>query len=106
VTLAGQIMQSEFERMRLVDWKDISDAVKYPASKDITADAKASFGSASAIASTFTITRAVVDVPGRIDMKQITVTTTWKSYDGRSLSRSYATYYGRNGLYDYFYNSY
>jgi hypothetical protein len=101
VTLSGQIMQSEFEKMRLEDWSVIAG---YAASTDITASAKASFASSSAIINTFTMTRTVSDV--HTDMKLITITTTWKSYDGRQHSRSYSTYYGKNGLYDYFYNSY
>lgn len=101
VTLAGQIMQSEFEKMRLEDWAAVS---AYPASADITGPVKASFAASSSITNSFTIRRDVVDV--RADMKQITLVTTWRTYDGRTLTRSYTTYYGQNGLYDYFYNSY
>ena len=38
-------------------------------------------------------------------MKKVTLTVTWRSYDGRNITRSYSSYYGQNGLYDYFYNS-
>jgi hypothetical protein len=101
VTMAGQIMQGEFEKMRLEDWSVIAG---YPASADITATAKASFASSSAITGTFTLRRTVSEV--HPDMKLITLATTWKGYDGRTHSREYSTYYGKNGLYDYFYNSY
>lgn len=101
ITLAGQVMQSELEKIRLEDWAAIA---AYPASTDITAAAAASFGASGAIANSFTLNRAVADV--HTDMRQITLTTTWRTIDGRSMSRSYTTYYGRNGLYDYFYNSY
>jgi Tfp pilus assembly protein PilV len=101
ITLAGQIMQGEFEKMRLEDWSVITG---YPSSADVTASAKANFSTSSAIINTFTINRTVSDV--HTDMKLITLTTTWKGYDGRVHSRSYSTYYGKNGLYDYFYNSY
>lgn len=101
VTLAGQMMQSAIEKMRLESWTTISG---YATSEDITSTVTSSFASSNAITGTFTITRDISDV--HTDMKQITLTTTWKSFDGRTSSRSYVTYYGRNGLYDYYYNSY
>ena len=101
VTLAGQIMQSEFEKIRLMDWKTLTDPAR-PATQDITATALAGF--TNAITNTFTVTETVGDV--HANMKQITVTTTWKGYDGRVFTRTYMTYYGKDGLYDYIYNSY
>ena len=101
VTMAGQMMQSAMEKMRLESWAEIS---AYTSSEDITSSVATYFSSSSAIINTFTITRSISDV--HTDMKQITLTTTWKSFDGRTSSRSYITYYGRNGLYDYYYNSY
>jgi Tfp pilus assembly protein PilV len=99
VTSAGQIMQSELEKMRLKDWSVISGYEAGPTT--ITIDS--SFTTNPAIGSRFTLTRSVADV--HTDMKSITLTIAWKSYDGRSQTRSYQTYYGRNGLYDFFYNS-
>lgn len=101
ITLAGQVMQSEFERMRLDDWAVI-DA--YGATTDLTGSIGSAFGASAAITNTFTLARTVSDV--RADLKQITLTIGWRTYDGRAFSRSYTTYYGKNGLYDYFYNSY
>jgi prepilin-type N-terminal cleavage/methylation domain-containing protein len=101
ITLAGQIMQSEFEKMRLADWTAIN---AYPATSDLTPNITAGFGASAAITSTFTLTRTVAEV--HTDMKQITLTMTWKGYDGRLFTRSYSTTYGQHGLYDYFYNSY
>ncbi len=99
ITSAGQIMQSELEKMRLKDWTTVSAYAAGPTA--VTIDS--SFTSNPAIGSRFTLTRTVADV--HTDMKSITLTIAWKSYDGRPFSRSYQTYYGRNGLYDYFYNS-
>jgi hypothetical protein len=102
VTLAAQIMQSEFEKMRLKDWTTI-DA--YPVSPDVsTLTIDSTFTSNAAIGNRFTLTRTVTVV--HPEMKKITLSISWRGYDGRSLSRSYSTYYGRNGLYDFFYNSY
>ncbi len=99
ITIAGQIMQSEFEKMRLVPWATV-DA--YAASTD-PLEVDASFTSNSFIGTRFAMARTVTAV--RANMKQITLTVTWRNYDGRLISRSYSSYYGQNGLYDYFYNS-
>ena len=100
ITLAGQIMQSELEKMRLKDWATIAG---YP-SAETTLTIDTVFTSNAAIGNRFTLTRTVADA--HTDMKEITLTVTWRGYDARSNSRSYKTYYGRNGLYDFFYNSY
>lgn len=100
ITLAGQVMQSEFEKIRLKDWTTVS---AYPsASTTLTIDS--AFTSNPAVGNRFTLTRTVADV--HTDMKEITLTISWRGYDGRTFSRSYKTYYGKNGLYDYFFNSY
>ena len=99
ITSAGQIMQSELEKMRLKDWSVVNAWAAGPTT--VTIDS--SFTSNPAIGTRFALTRTVAEV--HTDMKSITLTIAWKSYDGRPYSRSYQTYYGRNGLYDYFYNS-
>ncbi len=100
ITLAGQMMQGEFEKMRLKDWATISTYAAGPTT--LTIDP--TFTSNAAIGHRFTLQRTVADV--NADMKQITLTITWNGYDARPHSRFYTTYYGRNGLYDFFYNSY
>jgi hypothetical protein len=112
-TLAGQILQSEFEKMRLKDWNTVVGGSGY-AGYEYNADGSAVaqpvtltidpvYTSNAAIGNRFTLTRTVSDV--HTDMKKITLLITWRGYDGRSVSRSYYTYYGKNGLYDFFYNS-
>lgn len=98
-TIAGQIMQSEFEKMRLAPWTTV-DAY---ASTTNPLAVDSSFTNNAYIGTRFTMVRTVTLV--RTGMKQITLTVTWRNYDGRSISRSYSSYYGQNGLYDYFYNS-
>lgn len=100
VTLAGQIMQGEFERVRLKDWNTVA---AYPAGPT-TLTIDPAFTSDPAIGNRFTLTRSVS--ARNDDMKEITLTITWRGFDGRTFSRFYKTHYGRNGLYDYFYNSY
>ncbi len=98
-TIAGQIMQSEFEKMRLAPWTTV-DA--YASSTNPLA-VDSSFTANAYIGTRFTMARTVTLI--RTGMKQITLTVTWRNYNGRSISRSYSSYYGQNGLYDYFYNS-
>lgn len=101
ITIAGQIMQSEFEKMRLQPWTTI-DA--YDASgTDVSLAVDTSFTDNEFIGNRFTMTRKVELI--RTGMKKVTLTVTWTSYDRRTIRRSYSSYYGQNGLYDYFYNS-
>lgn len=101
ITLAGQVMQSEFEKMRLNDWATVSS---YPGSADITDTIDAIFRAESnAITSSFVVSREVTEV--HAGMKQITLTTSWRALDGRTAAKTYSTYYGKDGLYDFYYNS-
>lgn len=102
ITLAGQIMQSEFEKMRLKDWSVIDAYPLSPTTTTLAIDS--AFTANPAIGNRFTLRRSVSVV--HTDMKEITLSIAWRGYDGREASRSYKTYYGRNGLYDFFYNSY
>ena len=99
ITLASQIMQSELESMRLNPWSTISG---YPAGPT-TLSIDSAFTGNAAVANRFTLTRQVATI--RTGLRQITLTVSWNSFDGRAMSRFYVTYYGENGLYDYFSNS-
>lgn len=93
---AGQIMQSEIEKMRINNWSVVS---AYPTgSTSLTIDPV--FTANPAIGNRFSLTRVVSDP--KTDMREITFTITWTSYDKRTYARSYTTYYARYGLYDYF----
>lgn len=109
ITIAGQIMQSELEKMRLLPWATVdaypasATAVPYDADHPEYFNIDRAFTSNTFIGNRFTLTRTVTLV--KTGLKQITMSVSWTSYDGRVLTRSYSTYYGQNGLYDYFYNS-
>jgi hypothetical protein len=102
ITLAGQIMQGEFERLRLKAWTVIGAYPLLPETTTLTIDPI--FTSNPAIGNRFTLIRSVTE--NNSEMRKITLTISWRGYDGRPLSRFYTTYYGKNGLYDYFYNSF
>lgn len=99
ITIAGQVMESELERMRMRDWSVIGS---YP-TVTTTLPIDSSFTSNSFVGNRFTLVRDVAVITA--GMRQITLTVSWNSYDRRNISRSYMSYYGQNGLYDYFYNS-
>ena len=95
---ASRILQCEMEKERLLSWTRVTDATYVPA-------IDAAFTRNLTIAGRFTLSRATAFVPNRSSqMLQITLTVTWRSYDGHSLSRNSTTYYCQGGLYDYFYN--
>ena len=97
LTLAGQIMQSELEKIRLRDWATISSYSEEPTDISIEEEFTAAVGSR------FKLQR-VATTP-ESDMRMIKLTATWRSFEGREFSREYVTYYARYGIYDYFYNS-
>lgn len=98
-TLASQIIQSEVERIRLMNWGDITALDE----KEVV-DISKMFTSSAKITDRFTVVRTKEDLTGYDgEMKQITVYVTWKGYDGRSHQMSMSTYYAKNGLYDFFY---
>ena len=105
LTIAGQIMQSELEKMRMYPWTGTNGVSTLTTSNNVTIDTV--FTTNQNIGNRFTMARDIVDIVTgtSASMRSITMTVTWRNYDGRYLSRSYATFYGQNGLYDYYYNS-
>ena len=95
LTAATQIMQSEMERIRLLNWTQL-EALQQ--SGDNAVGTAGAAGTAR-----FTCTRAITDVKN--DMKQITVTAHWRGYDGREHTVRLITRYGKSGLNDYFYTT-
>jgi Tfp pilus assembly protein PilV len=98
-TIAAQIIQSEMERLRMKSWTAIS---ALPASE--TFDGATYFSSNPDIAGKYSITRTLADNAAHpTEMKDITVSVVWKTYDGRQHTRRFTAIYAKNGLYDYYY---
>jgi Tfp pilus assembly protein PilV len=108
-TLASQIMQSEIERLRLWPWSKttptgvVDSIAELPATE--TVPLASTFVSNAAITSRFSVTRTVTNDPSDTtrNVRYITVTVAWNSYDGRPHSRNFTTLYAKDGLYDYYY---
>lgn len=105
-TLAGQILQSEIEDLRLQAWTKIA---AYPVGAPVAIDLAASIGKhldsgeAAALAQRFSATRTVADVPDRAgNLKRVTIALSWRDYAGTLHTRSYETLLGHFGLSDYF----
>ena len=99
-TLAAQIMQSTMENLRLQNWSQVAAY-----DKEQKVDIGTIFGSQLPPAKEFSCVLQVEDAPSQIDMKQLTVVVTWKGLDERYHSLNSVSYYGKNGLYDYFYTA-
>jgi len=97
LSTASTMLQTEMENERLFTWAKLTDETYQP-----------TLGTAylrnPSVAGRFTISRTVVTLRGRNNqMVQVTLTVHWRNYDGRSLSRSFTTYFTQGGLNDYFY---
>jgi Tfp pilus assembly protein PilV len=114
MTLAGQIMQSEMEILRLQNWAQIValQTAQSPSTSPSAIDIAASITSGNStpldatlttIANRFTCTRLVEDVTGQPNMKRITLNVGWSGVDGRPHSLAFQMRYAKNGLSDYFY---
>lgn len=93
LSFATQLMQSEMEQLRLKNWSQIED-LQGGGNTTVALDR-----SAADTAARFTCTRAITNL--REDMKEITLTTVWRGYDGRPHVARLITRYGHNGLNDY-----
>ena len=100
ITLGGQIMVSEMETTRMLGWTEITAFATSPTITTLTIPT--SFTNTAQIGNRFTLTREVTDPAPNV--RQITLTVTWRGYDARELSRSYTTCYARYGIHDYIYN--
>lgn len=95
--IAANILQCEMEKQRLMSWSAVSNASYVPV-------IDSSFARNPAIGGRFTLSRTIATVANHSNqMLQITLTVRWRGYDGRSLTRSYTSYYTQGGLHEYLY---
>jgi predicted signal transduction protein with EAL and GGDEF domain len=96
-TLAAQVLQSEMENLRLMNWDQLGDL---PARETFAAEADF----ASAGFERFSCAREIA--AENANLKKITLTAAWNSTGGQTRERTYVTYIGRDGLNDYYYRSF
>ena len=97
LTHASQVMQSEFEQLRLKNWAQLQ-ALQDAGEQIVVTPAVPGAANAS-----FTCVRTIRDL--KDDMKEIVLVASWRGYDGREQTVRYLTRYGKSGLYDYFYTA-
>jgi type II secretory pathway pseudopilin PulG len=100
-TLAGQILQSQMEKLRLLTWTQLSAT----SSGSFTTDLDTS--TSGQLANFTSLTQTISDAPSPFNgtAKDITLTATWKGTDGRTRTLSYYTRYAKNGISDFFYTT-
>jgi Tfp pilus assembly protein PilV len=97
--LAGSILQCEMEKHRLLPWERVSDPAYQPV-------IDSSFLRNPAVAGRFTLSRSLAVVPERNgQLVHVTLTVTWRTFDGRNLSRSYTTTFCQGGLFNRIYHN-
>ena len=96
ISTASTILQTQVENERLFTWARLTDPAYQPG-------LGAAFLRNPTVAGRFTLSRTMGAVPNRSNkMVQVTLTVRWRNYDGRSLERSYTTYFTQGGLNDYY----
>lgn len=90
---ASQLMQSEMERLRLMSWAQLQ-ALQDSGQTAVTIEDTSG---------RYTCSRQISDV--KTNLKQITLVSTWRGYDGRAHTARLITRYGKTGLNDYFYTA-
>ena len=106
-TIAGQVLQSMMEDLRLQTWAQIGaleSATNNGTTGNVTIDSSFTGydATATALLSRFTITRTITDDGTLTSMKVIVLTATWIGIDGRSHTVRYTSYYAQHGLYDFY----
>lgn len=89
LTSASQLMQAELEQLRLKNWAQLQELQD-------AGDTELPLPGADR---RFTCVRTIRTLKG--DMKEITLTATWRGTDGIEHTARLVTRYGRNGLNDF-----
>ncbi len=92
---ASQLMQTELERLRLLNWSQLEE-LQRSGDRVVPTPPGGDFAR-------FTCERQIRDI--RDGMKEITLVANWGGLDGRSHTARLVTRYSRSGLNDYFYTT-
>ena len=92
---ASQLMQTELERLRLLNWTQIQ-ALQDSGRTDVKTPSGGDFAR-------FTCERQIRDL--RDGIKEITLVASWGGLNGRAHTARLITRYSRSGLNDYFYTT-
>ena len=97
-TAIGQVMQSEAERIRLLNWDALS-ALPNNATTLTLADA---LNNRALKNGNVVVTRTISNVSGYANMKEVRLVATWRSIEGAQRTRIIQFRYTKGGVYDYY----
>lgn len=97
-TIAAQIMQSEIERIRLLDWTSVQSL-----SGTSTLSVATVFSTNTKVTNRFTNFQRTVTLDTVRNVANIQLTVGWTGFDGAAHSRVFNARYCKNGLYDFLY---
>lgn len=100
-TLSAQIMQSQIERLRLLNWTDLTASIGTEVAIPVADLVPAS---AADIASRFTLTQTIQPDSSRSGIVDIRLNVAWTGIGTPRQTRSFVTRYSKNGLYDYYFS--
>ncbi len=114
-TLAGQILQSQMEKLRLLTWTQLTHATYGPVAfptfaPDLTSSSTAQINRFTVGGVTGRCSQSITApstglAPFDDAFRIITLTATWNGMDGRPHTLTYTTQYAKNGISDFFYTS-
>lgn len=96
-TRASQVLQSEIEDLRTLDWATLNAL-----NNDATYSAQSSF--TDAYANRYTITRKITNRSAT--ERRVVLEVAWTDSRGTDHMREYITLIAKDGLYDYYYRSF
>jgi len=97
-TIAAQIMQSEIERIRLLDWGSVQSLAGTS-----TLSVATVFSTNTKVTNRFTNFQRTVTIDTVRNVADIQLTVGWTGFDGVNHSRAFNARYCKNGLYDFYY---
>lgn len=107
-TLAGQILQSQMEKLRLLSWSQLTNPAN---GSPVGAINYTTFTPDPGLISTnqvnnFTCTQSIaLDSNHSNTIADITLTAAWTGSDGMKRSRTYYTIYAKDGISDFIYKT-
>lgn len=99
MTVAGQILQSQMEKLRMLNWNQLGTASGYTTfTPDVGSSAQAN------LFTTAHCTQSITTASSYSTMKDIILSTTWTGTDGRNHTVYYYTRYCNGGISDFFHD--
>jgi Tfp pilus assembly protein PilV len=105
-TLAGQILQSQMEKLRLMNWSQLQnvEGINTPFTADVGTSSTSSSGGSVVTSNqvkNFSCIQTIQADSTYSNMIDIKLTASWSGMDGINHSRTYYTQYSQHGISDF-----